>query len=110
MKKYFARLRVYRKKDQHYITVFVTLDAPSMHLAVAQVSAFEVGLKVAGSTYSYTEALYADWPLAGGGDYLDMQDPLLLEALMVFLGTKRDRKIKENPVTTETSDDLQPDE
>lgn len=109
MKKYFAQLRCHRKRDQHYITVHLTLDAANMSQAVAQVTAFETGLLVAGSPHAYVEALYADWPLTATGDYLDMKDPQLIEALQVFLGTKRDRKIKETPITSETENDLQPD-
>jgi hypothetical protein len=112
MRTFFIQLRVYRAKDQHYVTLLLKTQASKLADLESIVSALEAGLKVAGAVATSLEQVYFDYPAgtAPANEYVDLGEhdilsEVKLEEIRLFLGQKRDRRKKVEPAITTESED-----
>jgi hypothetical protein len=98
MRQYFTNLRLHRISDQMYQTLHIRWEAESLGDLDRQLTAFEMGLKVAGGGVLGLDNVHIDVS-PGGVEYFRVGDPNMLLELQYFLGTRRDRRHKAPPKT-----------
>jgi hypothetical protein len=98
MRQFFLDVRVYRKQDQHYWTLYLRTQGTDIDDAAAQLRALTMGLLVAGALEVHCLAIYMDVPQGGATTgYKSLNQSEMIEDLKIFLGLKRDRRKKEDP-------------